>query len=291
MWKFANLLVFWPRNPYNSTTMQSAKVIFGVQIQYWQVFVILAFGLTITAWLLNTPSGLLGKADAIGYAVCHRIDLRSFHMGDRQVPLCARCSGMYLGAMMGLIYQGFIGRRRTGIPNWKIIVPVSIFVLSFIVDGLNSFLSFFPGAPGLYEPNNTFRLLTGTGMGLAIAVVLYPAFNATVWRMIDPRPALYNLSSFVILVMLVLSLNLLILLNNPLILYPLSIISAAGVVVLLTMVYTMILLMVFKAENRYNQFSQTVYALLGGLTVAIIQIGLLDFVRYLFTGTWEGFHL
>jgi uncharacterized membrane protein len=291
MWKFANLLVFWPRNPYNSTTMQSAKVIFGVQIQYWQVFVILAFGLTITAWLLNTPSGLLGKADAIGYAVCHRIDLRSFHMGDRQVPLCARCSGMYLGAMMGLIYQGLVGRRRTGIPNWKIILPVSIFVLAFIIDGLNSFLSFFPGAPGLYEPNNTFRLLTGTGMGLAIAVVLYPAFNATVWRMIDPRPALSNLSSFIILVMLALGLNLLILLNNPLILYSLSVISAAGVVVLLTMVYTMILLMVFKAENRYNQFSQTVYAFLGGLTVAIVQIGLLDFVRYLFTGTWEGFHL
>ena len=34
-----------------------------------------------------------------------------------------------------------------------------------------------------------------------------------------------------------------------------------------------------------------VYALIGGLTVALIQIGLLDFVRYLFTGTWEGFHL
>ena len=85
--------------------------------------------------------------------------------------------------------------------------------------------------------------------------------------------------------------NLLILLNNPLILYPLSIISAAGVVVLLTMVYSMLLLMVFKVENRYNQFNQLVYALLGGLTVAIIQIGLLDFIRYLFTGTWEGFHL
>jgi uncharacterized membrane protein len=271
--------------------MQSAKVIFGVQIQYWKVLVILAFGLTITAWLLNTPPGLLGKADAIGYAVCHRIDLRSFHMGDRQIPLCARCSGMYLGAMLGLMYQGLVGRRRTGVPNWKIIVPISIFVLAFIIDGLNSFLSFFPGAPGLYEPNNTFRLLTGTGMGLAIAIVLYPAFNATVWRMVDPRPALLNLRSFAILVILAIGLNLLILLNNPLILYPLSIISAAGVVVLLTMVYTMVLMIVLKVENRYNQFSQTIYAIIGGLTVALIQIGLLDYVRYLFTGTWDGFHL
>ena len=34
-----------------------------------------------------------------------------------------------------------------------------------------------------------------------------------------------------------------------------------------------------------------VYAVIGGLTVALIQIGMLDFIRYLFTGTWDGFHL
>jgi membrane-associated HD superfamily phosphohydrolase len=143
----------------------------------------------------------------------------------------------------------------------------------------------------LYEPNNTLRLLTGTGMGLAIAIVLYPAFNSTIWHMVDPKPALLNLRSFALLLILALALDALILLDNPLILYPLSLISAAGVIVLLTMVYTMMLMMVFKVENRYNQFGQTVYALIGGLTVALIQLGLLDFVRYLFTGTWDGFHL
>jgi len=253
--------------------------------------VILAFFLTLTAWLLNTPPGLLGKADAIGYAVCHRIDLRSFHLGYRQIPLCARCSGMYLGAMLGLIFQAVIGRRRTGIPSWKIIVPISLFAVAFIIDGLNSFLSLFPGAPGIYEPSNTYRLITGTGMGLAIAIVLYPAFNATVWRMIDPRPALLNFKSFALLVAIAFGLNALILLENPLILYPLSIISAAGVVVLLTLVYSMVLMMVFKVENRYNQLSHFLYPMLGGMTIALIQIGLLDFVRFFFTGTWDGFHL
>ena len=57
------------------------------------------------------------------------------------------------------------------------------------------------------------------------------------------------------------------------------------------MVYTMLLMILFKAENRYNQFSHMIYAVLGGFTVAMLQIGLLDFVRYLFTGTWDGFHL
>jgi uncharacterized membrane protein len=271
--------------------MQTDKRLFRVENQYWKALVILAFVIISVAWLLNTPPGLLGKADAVGYAVCHRIDLRSFYMGDRQMSLCSRCSGMYLGAMLGLIYQAVIGRRRTGIPSWKILVPISLFVLLFIIDGVNSFLSLFPGAPSLYEPNNTLRLLTGTGMGLAIAIALYPAFNSTVWRLIDPRPALLNLRSFVLLVLLAAALIVLILLNIPLVLYGLSIISAAGVIVLLTLVYSMILMMVFKMENGYNQVSQMVYALIGGLTIALIQIGLLDFVRYLFTGTWEGFHL
>ena len=271
--------------------MESVKARFVIQSQYWKILVILAFVLTLTAWLLNTPPGLLGKADAIGYAVCHRIDLRSFHLGDRQIPLCARCSGMYLGAMLGLMYQALIGRRRTGIPSWKIIVPTSLFALAFIIDGLNSFLSLFPGAPGIYEPNNTYRLLTGTEMGLAIAIVLYPAFNATIWRMIDPRPALLNFTPFAVLVAIAFGLNALILLENPLILYPLSIVSAAGVVVLLTLVYTMVLMMVFKVENRYNHFSHIVYSVLAGLTLALIQIGLLDFIRFFFTETWDGFHL
>jgi membrane-associated HD superfamily phosphohydrolase len=97
--------------------------------------------------------------------------------------------------------------------------------------------------------------------------------------------------SFVILIVIAIGLDLLVLLENPVIIYPLSLISAAGVVVLLTLVYTMMLMMIFKAENRYNQFSHMIYAVIGGLTVALIQIGMLDFVRYLFTGTWDGFHL
>ena len=271
--------------------MQAAVARFNHSKQYWKALVILTFLLTLFAWLLNTPPGILGKADAIGYAVCHRIDLRSFHIGDYQLPLCARCSGMYLGAMLGISYQWIIGRRRVGMPSWQIIVPISIFVLLFAVDGLNSFFSLFSNNPGLYQPNNSLRLLTGTGMGLAISVALVPAFNATTWKKIDPRPVFLTFRSFLYLILIALGTNALILLDYPVILYPLSLISVAGVLVLLTMVYSMVLMMVFKAENRSNQLSQLTYAILAGLTVALIQIGILDFIRYFFTGTWDGFHI
>lgn len=253
--------------------------------------IFLPVALLLFAWLINTPPGLLGKADAIGYAVCHRIDLRSFHMGDRQLPLCARCSGMYLGAMLGLIIMTMLTPKRMGTPPRRVILILGFFVVAFAIDGFNSFLSIFPGAPQLYTPNNSLRLLTGTGMGLVIAAALYPAFNASVWRQADARPAIEGLTRMGVIVCAALILDALVLIENPLLLYPLALISAGGVMVILTLVYTMLWLVVLKRENRYNGFKDLLLPLIGGLGLAIIQIGLLDWLRFLITGTWDGFHI
>lgn len=252
---------------------------------------LLAVGLLLLGWLVNTPGGLLGKADAVGYAVCHRIDLRSFYLGDRQLPLCARCTGMYLGAMLGLVYQALSGRRRTGTPPTAVLVVSAALVMAFAVDGLNSYLSLFPGAPSLYAPQNWSRLLTGTGMGLVMAIAIFPAFNQTARKDHDPRPAIGGMAPLLFLLILALLLDFLVLTENPLLLYPLSLVSAAGVLVLLTMVYSMIFQMVFRLENTDLFGYRYLYPLVGGFGLALLQIVLLDLARYLLTGTWDGFHL
>jgi uncharacterized membrane protein len=257
----------------------------------WKYLVVLAAGVVLIGWLLNTPAGILGKADAVGYAVCHRIDVRSFHLGARQLPLCARCTGMYLGAMLGFAYQLVIGKKRSGTPAWSVIACLAIFLAAFGVDGVNSYLHFFPGAPSLYQPQNWLRLLTGSGMGLGIAAMIYPAFNQTVWSEWDVRPALGSLRSFGLLVLLALIMDLLVLTENPLVLYPAALISAAGVLILLSLIYTMVWLMVLRKENRFQRFSQLILPFTGGFAFSLLQIAAFDFVRYLFTGTWEGFHL
>ena len=258
---------------------------------WWKKPVYFVVGLIFLGWLLKTPPGLLGKADAIGYAVCHRIDLRSFYLGDRQLPLCARCTGMYLGAMLGLAYQAILAPRRGGLPGRRLMVVMGVLVAAFALDGVNSFLSFFPGVPLLYQPQNWARLLTGTGMGLVIAAAIYPAFNQTIWKDWRRQPALGSLRSLTGLLLLAGFLDLLVLSGNPLVLYPLALISAAGVLVLLTMVYSMLWLMVFRAENIYDRAYQLLLPLTAGFGLAIVQIAVLDFGRYLLTGTWDGFHL
>src|SRR3990170_8977714 len=112
-----------------------------------------AWALTLPAaltalWLVATPAGLLGKADAVGYAVCHRIDLRSFHLGERALPLCARCTGIYLGAMVTLAVFPLAGRGRSAsFPGKAILAAFAVFGAGFAVDGINSYLSLFPGLP------------------------------------------------------------------------------------------------------------------------------------------------
>jgi hypothetical protein len=223
--------------------------------------------------------------------------LRSFHIGARQFPMCARCSGQFLGALLALGYQALFGRRRIGRPGWPVIALLVLFFLAYAIDGLNSYLhlapmmKILPDIPRPYEPNNTLRLLTGTGVGLLIGAALFPAFNSTVWRNPDPRPALGNLVSFGGLLLLALGLDGLLLLEIPWIMYPMAILSALATLTLLGMVYTIVVLMLFRQENRTEHISQLAMPIIGGLGIAVLQIAVIDFLRYLLTGTWEGFFL
>jgi uncharacterized membrane protein len=254
---------------------------------------VLTVGLLLVGWLLNTPPELLGKADAVGYAVCHRIDVRSFHLGQRAMPLCARCTGMYLGALLGLVYQALLAPRRGRLPSLRAWILLGLLVAAFAVDGANSYAHLLPdlNLPSLYEPSNVYRLLTGTGMGLVMLAALYPVFNQTVWRNWVDGPAISGWRSWAGILGLALALCLLVLTQNPVVLYPLAYLSAGMVLVILSMTYCILWLMVFKRENRFTHPAQLIGPLLAGFATAMVQIIALDFVRYLLTGTWSGISL
>ncbi len=257
---------------------------------FYKYLLIVATGLVFVGWWFATPPGLLGKADAAGYAVCHRIDARSFHIGDRQTPLCARCSGMYLGGLLGIVYLARSG-KRAGMPTLKIAIVLVVFLAAFALDGANSYLHLFPNAPGLYQPENWLRLLTGTGVGLGIAAVLVPVVNQTLWQSYDSRRALDGWKQFLPLLGLAGLLDLAVLSDNPLLLYPLALLSSASIFLLLSIVYMIVWIMLSKRENKFTNYRQLWVVLLAGFLTALLQIAALDAVRYWFTGTWSGFQL
>jgi len=241
-------------------------------------------------WLDFAPDGLLGKMDAVGYAVCHRIDERSFHLGERAIPLCARCSGMQLGALLGLAYQSIWGRRGK-FPPVKILIPLGILALFFVIDGVNSYLNFIPMLPQVYASQNWLRLLTGTGLGLGLAAVIFPIFNQTIWRDWEDDYALGDWKQFLGLIGLASLLDLAILSENPLVLYPLAILSGLAVLLVLGICYSLLVVMVLKKDNRFTTWRSAWAPLLAGFSIAITQTFVIDLVRFALTRTWGGFDL
>jgi uncharacterized membrane protein YhdT len=77
--------------------------------------------------------------------------------------------------------------------------------------------------------------------------------------------------------------------ENPILLYPLAILSALNVLVVLTMIYTIIWVMLTRHDNQFDHLKELRWFLLAGLTTAILQIAVMDYARFLLTGTWNGF--
>jgi uncharacterized membrane protein len=275
-------------------TMKTTRTSRFQTILKWLVPIAAVFA--FAAWMYISPEGALGKLDAIGYAVCHRIDVRSFHIGDRQLPLCARCTGEFYAAGAALIFQIFVSGRRSKLPSRGIIAVLVLFFVAFGVDGSNSYLYLLKqtsqGAldkiPNLYIPNNTLRLFTGSGMGIALAAVLYPVVNQTLWRDLDDRPAL-EWKPFGVLIGMIVFINLLILTENAIILYPIAYLSALGTLSLLVIVFAILWIMIMRQDNSFDHVRQLWLPFLAGFTLAMLMILSIDLLRFNFTGTWSGF--
>jgi uncharacterized membrane protein len=261
-------------------------------------FVPIALILVFAFWFYNAPPGLLGKADAIGYAICHRIGERSFHIGDRQLPLCARCTGEFYAAGLTLLFLAITSKKKSGMPGWKLGLPLLLFLVAFGIDGSNSYLYLLKqtsngvlnNIPNLYIPNNTLRLFTGSGMGIALAAILFPAFNQSAWKAYDPGPAL-TWKQLGLLVGIVLMINLLVLTESELVLYPIAMLSVLGVLALLIMVFGMAWVLMMREENTFDSLVQMWMPFLAGTTFAFILITVIDVLRFRLTGTWGGFPL
>jgi uncharacterized membrane protein len=228
----------------------------------------------------------LDKANLIGYAICHQIPERSFHLGGHRLPLCARCTGTYLGAAVGLAAIALLGRWRAGemLPTWMVIL-MGGFIATMGFDGLNSYLDLVLGRPLLYEPHNWLRAATGTLNGIALSMIVMPILNVTLWAQPTPVRPLRNgwellgvLAAAAALVALVQS-------EPAWLLYPVGLVTTAAVLWVLTAVNTMILLIVTHQDGQASTWRQVAPAFLGGLVVTTIELAMIGAARYLLTGT------
>jgi len=93
--------------------------------------------------------------------ICHRIPERTFNIRGHYFPVCARCTGFYIGAFSYFIFVYFFYVQYTA----TLIILAILMMIPTFLDGFTQFF-------GSRESNNMLRLLTGLigGVGLAILI-------------------------------------------------------------------------------------------------------------------------
>ena len=96
------------------------------------------------------------KISNIAGFICHRRPDRSFFYKGRQFPVCARCAGIYIGYVIGIV--GVYTGLKSSLLTWMAMVPL-------IIDGSVQWIF-------EYESTNIRRLITGILFGVGLIASL-----------------------------------------------------------------------------------------------------------------------
>jgi uncharacterized membrane protein len=118
--------------------------------------------LVAAPWL---PTFLAALVYAAGSVICHQIPERSVYLGGAQLPVCARCLGIYAGLAIGavacLATGGDSGRSAAWpVARWFAIAAVPTLVMVALETA------------GLVHTTNLVRLLAGTVLGGGVSAVV-----------------------------------------------------------------------------------------------------------------------
>lgn len=109
--------------------------------------------------------------------ICHQRPERSYWIAGEQLPVCARCTGLYvsaaLGAPMAYVYATAVSSARAR-------------VVAFAA-GLPTLLTWSMEMAGLAHPSNTVRAVAALPLGFAVAWLLMSTVAANTDRRVAER--------------------------------------------------------------------------------------------------------
>ena len=98
-----------------------------------------------------------------GSLVCHQRPERSFHLAGVQLPVCARCFGLYLSGAVGLVVASRVAAARYPARPARLLLAMAALPIASTVA-----LEWL----GLIHTTNVQRMLTGLPLGFAAGVVI-----------------------------------------------------------------------------------------------------------------------
>ncbi|MEO6726370.1 MAG: DUF2085 domain-containing protein [Blastocatellia bacterium] len=109
--------------------------------------------------------------------ICHQIPDRSFHLHGFPLAVCSRCTGIYVGFVVGLMFYPFVrSLRNQTMPSRNWLIAASLPML----------IDFGGGYLGLFENTFISRVATGGLLGLAFSVYILTGMISVVqeWEVI-----------------------------------------------------------------------------------------------------------
>lgn len=185
--------------------------------------------------------------ERIGYAVCHQLPEKSIFIEGKQLPVCARDTGIYFGSLISLFFILLSRRRRSNsIPVPYISFTFVFFMLLMGVDAVSSYI-------GFRETTNSIRLLTGLLVGISLPLFMYPILIDNLLEEHDEEHILKSWYELLLLLFLVISSYLLILYFNVQLYYPVAFATVIGIGALhFLLLCTLISFFVFNFNIKSN---------------------------------------
>lgn len=219
---------------------------------------------------------ILFAAHWFGSAVCHQFHDHSYQIAGVPLPLCARCTGMYLGALLTLIFHAWRHPHASAVPRPWILLALVLFFFAWAGDGVNSFAATFSLLPHLYPPQNILRLVTGTLMGITIGSLVFVVFNSMLWRAPSPASIFATRREFFALLALGALLVLIVQSEFALLLYPLNLLSLMAILALHTLLVTAFLANLTRPVSHWRAAVPT-FAF--GALIAVGYLSAIAFLR------------
>jgi uncharacterized membrane protein len=110
---------------------------------------------------------------AAGALVCHQRADRSFHVGNAQLPVCARCFGLYAGAVVGICAWAIsagLGPAPRGRVARLVLSPQ--LRLGLAIAALPTVITVATAWTGIWDPGNAVRAWLAVPLGATIGVVV-----------------------------------------------------------------------------------------------------------------------
>jgi uncharacterized membrane protein len=232
-----------------------------------------AFYLAGLAALLFWPGAtFLDRLRQLDGGVCAQQPTHTFVVDSVLLPLCARCTGMYLGfAVTGIVLA--VTRRISGsqMPTRPVLLVLGGLVAIMGVDGINSTLRDL-GMWHPYTPLNPVRLATGLGTGVAMAAILFPVVNSVLWHYEDPQRSFGSLTQLAWALPALVLAFVAVVAHPDWLLYPISVLSSAGLWAELALINLIFMLALTGRLNRYFVPRQILVFVTIALVFAVLEL-------------------